>query len=117
MNRNHHHHHPDFTENLFQYDNLLEFEFGEDCIAECIKEVVERLEMYKTASILYQSLKVNEDGSLPLFQFRDVLHYYSGSDHLVQDKNIQDLFTINILDLNFPGSRKRTDIPTKEEEK
>ncbi|KAM9986884.1 hypothetical protein ACTFIY_011300 [Dictyostelium cf. discoideum] len=71
MNRNHHH--PDSTEKLFQYDNLLEFEFGKDCTAECLKEVVESLEMYKTASILYQSLKVNEDGSLPLFQFRDVL--------------------------------------------
>ncbi|KAM9979823.1 hypothetical protein ACTFIZ_006066 [Dictyostelium cf. discoideum] len=115
MSRNHHH--PDFTEKLFQYDNLLEFEFGKDCTAECIKEVVERLEMYKTASILFQSLKVNEDGSLPPFQFRDVLNYRSGNDFLVQDKNIQDLFTINILDLNFPGTRKRTDIPTKEEEK
>ncbi|KAM9945799.1 hypothetical protein ACTFIT_004074 [Dictyostelium discoideum] len=102
MNRNHHH--PNFTENLFQYDNLLEFEFGKNCTAECIKEVVERLEMYKTASILYQSLKVNEDGSLPPFQFRDVLNYYIGEDHLVQDKNIQDFFTINILDLNFPDT-------------
>ncbi|EAL62522.1 hypothetical protein DDB_G0289843 [Dictyostelium discoideum AX4] len=100
MNRNHHH--PDSTEKLLQYDNLLEFEFGKDCTAECIKEVVESLEMYKTASILYQSLKVNEDGSLPLFQFRDVLHYHS-EDYLVEDKNIQDLFTVNILDLNFPG--------------
>ncbi|KAM9988774.1 hypothetical protein ACTFIY_004799 [Dictyostelium cf. discoideum] len=44
---------------------------------------------------------------------KDVLHYYSGEDYLVQDKNIQDLFTINILDLNFPIS----DIPTKKEEK
>ncbi|KAM9959809.1 hypothetical protein ACTFIR_000910 [Dictyostelium discoideum] len=115
MNRNHHH--PDFTEKLFQYDNLLEFEFGKNCTAECIKEVVERLEMYKTASILYQSLKVNEDGSLPPFQFRDVLHYQSGEDYLVENKNIQDLFTINLLDLNFPDGQKRTDISTKEEEK
>ncbi|KAM9947262.1 hypothetical protein ACTFIT_000584 [Dictyostelium discoideum] len=84
-------------ENSCYFNYTPRLENNSNCTAECIKEVVERLEMYKTASILYQSPKVNEDGSLPLFQFRDVLHYYSGSDHLVQVKNIQDLFTVNIF--------------------
>ncbi|KAM9959867.1 hypothetical protein ACTFIR_000968 [Dictyostelium discoideum] len=95
----------------FSYDKFKEFYFPGHCTVECLNDFIESLEKYKSISTLYKSLKVNEDGSLPPFNFSDVLNYYGGKDFLVdnngndsfnENKNIQDLFTINILDLNFP---------------
>ncbi|KAM9963900.1 hypothetical protein ACTFIW_005541 [Dictyostelium discoideum] len=97
------------------YDKFQEFYFPSHCTVECLNDFIESLEKYKSISTLYKSLKVNEDGSLPRFNFSDVLYYYNGNDSFNENKNIQDLFTINILDLNFPGFKKRTDIPPKTE--
>ncbi|KAM9984041.1 hypothetical protein ACTFIZ_004734 [Dictyostelium cf. discoideum] len=108
-------HKHDFGNINFPLDNLFYFEFRKDCTAECIKDITAKFEIYKTATVLFQSLKVNEDGTLPPFRFLDVVNYYCGMDSLCENKNIQDLFSVNILDLSFPDATRRTDIPTKKE--
>ncbi|KAK5574657.1 hypothetical protein RB653_009910 [Dictyostelium firmibasis] len=49
----------------------------------------------------------------PNFDFLDVIDYYQGCT-LLDNKNIKDLFGVNILDLNFPRE-KRTYIPGNSE--
>ncbi|KAM9974870.1 hypothetical protein ACTFIW_008340 [Dictyostelium discoideum] len=99
------------------YEPLFDLEIPDGSTAEYISDLVESFDKYKSTAMLYASLKPKEDGTYPSFKFMDIINYYTGEDKHLINKNIQDLFTINILDLNFPGIKKRTDIPTKEEEK
>ncbi|KAM9960940.1 hypothetical protein ACTFIW_010100 [Dictyostelium discoideum] len=96
------------------YEPLFDLEIPDGSTAEYVSGLVESFEKYKSTAMLYASLKPKEDGTYPSFKFLDVIDYYTGNERL-RNKNIQDLFTINILDLNFPGIKKRTDIPTKKE--
>ncbi|KAM9983279.1 hypothetical protein ACTFIZ_000170 [Dictyostelium cf. discoideum] len=100
-----------------EYEQLFDIEIPDGSTAKYVSDLVESFEKYKSAAMLYASLKPKEDGTYPSFKFLDVINYYTGQDKYLFNKNIQDLFSINILDLNFPGSQKRTDIPTKKEEK
>ncbi|EGC31932.1 hypothetical protein DICPUDRAFT_13521, partial [Dictyostelium purpureum] len=52
-------------------------------------------------SKIFKSLKVSKDGTLPVFEFSDVFNYITGEPILYQ-KNIQDLFKVNLLDFDIP---------------
>ncbi|KAN0003133.1 hypothetical protein ACTFIZ_009307 [Dictyostelium cf. discoideum] len=107
---------PDGFNDWRTYNLLFDIEIPDGCTAEYISDLVESFDKFKSTAMLYASLKPKEDGTYPSLKFIDIIDYYTGEDKHLFNKNIQDLFTINILDLNFPGIKKRTDIPTKKKE-
>ncbi|KAM9987311.1 hypothetical protein ACTFIZ_005355 [Dictyostelium cf. discoideum] len=90
------HHHPSYFIN-----SLLDIEFYSDCNADCIDQISKSIDLVKTYQILLKSIKLNEDGTIPYFDISDVFNYYEGLDDLVTNKNIQDLFNVNIMDLDM----------------
>ncbi|KAM9960156.1 hypothetical protein ACTFIW_009281 [Dictyostelium discoideum] len=93
------------------YEPLYDIEIPDGSPAKLVSDLVESFEKYKSTAMLYASLKPKEDGTYPTFKFSDIMCYYSGDDRLLENKTIQDLFFINILDLNFPGVPKRKKAP------
>ncbi|EGC39211.1 hypothetical protein DICPUDRAFT_23669, partial [Dictyostelium purpureum] len=95
--------------------------FSEGCTEICRQEFIKTLEYirerYRILIEIYKHLKKNEDGSFPKFDPDDVFFYYEGRDDEIQDKNIQDLFDVDILSLNISQFKKRTDIPKSVEGK
>ncbi|EGC39420.1 hypothetical protein DICPUDRAFT_23835, partial [Dictyostelium purpureum] len=88
------------------YDQYWSFEFREDCTNECLQSYIQKLELdvirAQTILDVYKSLKVPEGGTIPKFNFGDVMFYYQEKDDAISNKNIQDLFNINLSNLNFP---------------
>ncbi|EGC39210.1 hypothetical protein DICPUDRAFT_75219 [Dictyostelium purpureum] len=95
--------------------------FSEGCTERCRQEFFKTLEYLrerlKIQIEIFKHLKKNEDGSFPTFNIYDVYSYYEGRDDELQDKNIQDLFDVDILSMDISHLKKRTDIPKSVERK
>ncbi|EGC32835.1 hypothetical protein DICPUDRAFT_155190 [Dictyostelium purpureum] len=96
--------------------------FREGCCDECrqnfLKVYIELRETLDTFITLFRGIKLSKDGKIPMFSMFEVADYYEGKDRYLGgvNKNIQDLFDINLLDLNIPFLKKRKDIPKDAEE-
>ncbi|KAN0045643.1 hypothetical protein ACTA71_006021 [Dictyostelium dimigraforme] len=106
-----HHHASSMSEKFF------DIEFTPKCNVSCINQISEFINMLKAYQILLKSIKINEDGTIPLFLLSDVYNYYIGNDNFVDNKNIQELFNVNILDLDFPFEKRSTGTPNNSEKK
>ncbi|EGC35959.1 hypothetical protein DICPUDRAFT_78377 [Dictyostelium purpureum] len=99
----------------YPFDTLDIFymnQYSENCNEACIQEyktyMDEIIKKLQIISLINQSVKVKEDGTIPEFSICRVFAYYAGDEDA---EDIQDLFNINILDLDIPWVKKRTDIP------
>ncbi|KAM9959622.1 hypothetical protein ACTFIR_000705 [Dictyostelium discoideum] len=95
MSENKHNHEP------YLLDKLFDIQFSFKYNADCINQISESIDLFKAYQILLKSIKLNEDGTIPYFALSDVFNYYGGLDDLVINKNIQDLFNVNIMDLDL----------------
>ncbi|KAM9963915.1 hypothetical protein ACTFIW_005556 [Dictyostelium discoideum] len=93
-------------------EKFFDIEFTPRCSVKCINQLSECINMFKAYQILLGSIKINEDGTIPFFFLLSyVFNYYTGNDNFVENKNIQELFNVNILDLDFPFEKRSAGTP------
>ncbi|EGC38244.1 hypothetical protein DICPUDRAFT_91459 [Dictyostelium purpureum] len=92
---------------------IFEVPLEKGCTIDCLQKYLEMLDdevkIFENVAKVYRSLKIEPDGTLPEFEFNDVINYYMGEFERLKNKNIQDLFNTNISELEFPGIPKAKD--------